>query len=288
MTRKATWFDVILVAVYTLLAACFLYPFWHVLISSFSTEAQLVRGGFMLWPAEPNTEAYRAVLGSPLIVSSYALTIWRTVVGSTLTVACTFAGAYALSNRNLPGRGVVTLFVIITMFFSGGLIPTYLLNKSLGLVGNKWVLVLPGLASAWNVVLARNYLYMQPRELKESAQMDGAGVFQTLLYIIMPLSMPILAVLFLFSAVGHWNAWFDAYIYLYTSKNTVLQMLLRRILFELTVDPSEFLDILVLKAPPAKSVTAATVIVTIGPILILYPFLQKYFVKGIMVGSLKG
>jgi len=212
-------------------------------------------------------------------------------MGAGLSVVVTYCAGYALACRTLPFRKVIMAFILVTMFFNGGLIPTYLLNKNIGLINNPWVLVLPVVTSAWGIFLARNFLYMQPKELQESAYIDGAGIIRTMVSVVVPLSKPIIAVIFLFSAVSHWNAWFDAYLYMAGSKVTVLQMVLRRLLAEIaknTPNVSGMMEVLDVVKPPDKAIVAATIIVTIGPILILYPFLQKYFVKGIMVGSLKG
>lgn len=290
MKKKMTWLDGALMLLFLILTVLFLYPFWHELVSSFASEAQLYRGGIILWPEEFSTAAYQTVFRSPAIFTAYRNTLWRTLVGTMLSVVVTFSGAYALSKRRLPFRGSITLFILFTMFFSGGLIPSYLTHKSLGLVGSLWVLVLPCLSSAWNVILARNFLMMQSGEIEESAYIDGAGVFRTFGYIVTPLSKPILAVLVLYNAVWHWNAWFDAYVYLRSADKIVLQLLLRNLLFEITADASEYImsTTQASRRPPSDAVVAATIIVTIGPVLVLYPFLQRYFVKGIFVGSLKG
>lgn len=289
MKRKTGVFDWVLAAVFLFLSVTFLFPFWQILMKSFAKEEQLAKDAFLLFPKSPNLAAYRSVFSASSVAYAYRNTIFRTVVGSALSVAITFAGAYALSKTTLPLRTPIMAFITLTMFFGGGLIPTYLLISGIGLRGSLWVLVLPCLSSAWNVILARNFLYMLPGDIEESAYIDGAGVFRTFVMIVVPLSVPIIAVLALYSVVGHWNAWFDAYIYLRGEENLVLQLLLRRILFEVSATESEYFDVLSqAEKPPAESVTAATIVVTIGPIIAAYPFAQRYFIKGLTLGAVKG
>ncbi len=289
MKRQFQLFDFVLAVVFVVLTITFIYPFWQLIVTSFATEKQVTSADLMLYPKEWTLDAYRTVFRSSAVLVAYRNTILRTVLGTTISVLVTFAGAYSLSKPSLPLGKLMIKMITVTMFFSGGLIPTYLLVSGLGLRNSFWVLILPCMTSAMNVILTRNFLYMLPPDLEESAEIDGAGVFKTLVLVVMPLSMPIIAVLMLYSAVAHWNAWFDAYIYLSGDKNVVLQLLLRRILFEIELTNSTYFDTIAQnKMPPSATVTAATIVITIGPIIAVYPFVQKYFVKGIMLGAIKG
>lgn len=265
-----------------------LYPFWHTLVLSFSTAAAAARGGFQLWPEEFSAEAYANVFANPDILTGYRNTLFRTVVGTLASLTVTAMMAYPLSRRELPHRRKLIFFVLITMLFSGGLVPHYLVVRSLGLVDNLLVYILPGLVGAFNVLIMRNFFQSIPESLGESARLDGAGEATILFRIYLPLSTPILATVGLWTAVGHWNSWMDALIYINRDDFQVLQLYLQRIvIFNNTeliekglVDPD-------VQLPAPETIKAATVIVTILPILCLYPFVQRYFVKGIMVGSVK-
>ncbi len=265
----------------------FLYPFWDTLVLSFSTPVQAQRLGFRLYPRPMSFAAYNTVFSSSVIAIGYMNTLFRTVIGTFLHVIVTYCGAYALSKRNLPFRTSITFLILFTMFFNGGLIATYLNIKSLGLLGSRWALILPLTTSAWSLVIARNFIMAIPQDLEDAAIMDGAHPLVLIFKIMMPVSKPILAVLALWMAVGHWNAWFDALIYITSDKKTVLQLILRKILIEQRQDMIENLAVSTNTLTP-EAIKAATIIVSIGPIILMYPFLQKYFVKGILIGSLKG
>jgi len=283
-------FDVFLVIVISILTFFFLYPFWDQLVLSFSSPSASWRLGLKFWPSEISLEAYKAVLSFNAVFTGYRETIVRTVSGVSITVVFTFLGAYMLSKKTLPFRGAITFFFLFTMFFSGGLIPSFLLVRSLGLMNSRLSLVLPGITGAWFLILARNFLMALPDALEEAALIDGANPPKILWRIILPLSMPILAVIALHSAVGHWNAWFDCLIYITDRDKFVLQVILRRMLQ--SVSPEQMMadignDLRAFQIP-INCVKAAAVMVTIGPIIAVYPFLQKYFIKGVLIGSLKG
>jgi putative aldouronate transport system permease protein len=217
-------------------------------------------------------------------------TLFRTVFGTILTIIVTYLGGYALSKKSLPFRKIIMMFIIFTMFFSGGLIPGYLLVKSLGLIGSRWALILPVATSAWNLIIARNFISTIPDALEEAAFIDGASPYTVLLTIMVPLSMPIIAVLALWTAVRHWNAWFDALIYTTDKSKMVLQLILRNLLIDKSTNATSetvaFITNTEYTSP--ETVKAATVFVATLPILLFYPLVQKYFVKGVLVGSLKG
>lgn len=288
-SRGEKTFHVANVLILGVLAFTTLYPFLYVLTLSFSTQAEAMRGGFHLYPRAVTLTAYRMVFANPDILTGYMNTVFRTVVGTLLSVTLCCMCAFPLSRRNLPHRGMFTFLLVFTMLFGGGLVPTYLLIRNLGLLNNIWVYVLPGAVQAFNVIIIKNFFQSIPESLHESAVIDGAGSWRVLFQIYMPLSKPVLATVSLWTAVTHWNSWFDGLIYITDDKKQILQIFLRRIV----VESNTMLIEQGLVNPDITSFTpetlkAATIIVTIVPILLLYPFLQKYFVKGIMLGGVKG
>jgi putative aldouronate transport system permease protein len=276
-----------IVVLMALLTIVFLYPLWDTFVRSFSSARTANSAGFKFWPTEFTTDAYAYALRNPDILVALRNTVFRTVVGTALTVTITFLGGYGLSRRNLPGRSYITFFIVLTMFINAGLVPTYLNIRSLGLVGTVWAWLLPSLTSAWNLVICRNFVMALPYELEECAMIDGAHPLHIIFRILLPLSAPILAVLTLWSAVGQWNSWFDAMIYTNKPELTVLQLVVRRMIISTSVDES---NVLATSAADITSTTlkSATIMITTLPIILLYPFLQKHFVKGVMVGALKG
>ncbi|MDF2644482.1 MULTISPECIES: carbohydrate ABC transporter permease [unclassified Paenibacillus] len=278
-------FQVFLIGFIFMVCAAMLYPFAHVLSISLSTTAEAVRPGLHWYPHEISFFAWERVVEDINVWRALGNTVFRTIVGTFLTLLALSMAAYPLSKKHLPHRSFYMMFIVVTMFFSGGLIPSYLLIKSLGLIDSRWVLIIPGLISTFSLLILRNFFMTMPEELEDSAKMDGASDLRILFTIVIPLSKPVLATLALWSAVGHWNAWFDAMIYLQDQKLYVLQTFLRRLVIAAESDPL---------LPPkdenmaAETVKAAVIMFTALPILIVYPFLQKYFVKGTLVGSLKG
>ena len=267
------------------------YPFWSTLLLSFSDPDTATSLGLHLWISEWTIAAYQFAFSMYSSVKiAYVNSILRTVTGTVLTLAVTLLGAYPLSKRRLPGRTAMTLFLLVTMFVSGGLIPSYLLVRSLGLIDSRWALILPGLASAYYIIIMRNFLMTIDPAYEESGFIDGANYLQILARVVVPLSMPVIATVALWCSVGHWNAWFDALIYINSESKIVLQLLLRRLIQQMTLLSEQInrFEIIERKPLPTEAVKAAITILTIGPIILLYPFLQRYFVKGILVGSLKG
>ncbi len=234
-------------------------------------------------------DSYLRVVESRFFVWGFVNTIKRVTLGTSLTVCMLVLGAYPLSKRYLPNRTFWTAFFVFTMFFGGGLIPNYMLIKSLNMMNTIWALVLPGLVPTFSMLIMRNFFMEIPESLEESARLDGANDFQIVLRIILPISLPILATVTLWSMVGHWNSWFDSMIYMREPKNQVLQVVLRNIVVVGTTKDLQAggrIDRPELNTPEA--IKAATIVVGTVPIVLVYPFLQKYFVKGILVGSLKG
>ncbi|KIL41972.1 sugar ABC transporter permease [Gordoniibacillus kamchatkensis] len=282
-------FDTLNVTFLSLFSLAVLYPFWQTLVLSFSDANNASTLGFHLWPDQWVTDAYQFVFTFQNIMVAYSNTIIRTVIGTALIVTCTLLTAYPLSKKDLPYRNYFTAFFLIAMFFSGGLIPNYLLIKSLGLLDNRLALILPGAVNVFSIIIMRNYLMTIDKGLEESAFMDGAGYFKILTSIVIPLSKPVIATVALWAAVGHWNAWFDAMIYIRDPSKTVLQMVVRQMMVALDLSQTQFGGGGMSNANLLLSnVRAATVMISIGPIILIYPFAQKYFIKGIMIGSLKG
>jgi putative aldouronate transport system permease protein len=271
-----------------------IFPFWQQLIISISSPEEAMRKSLHLFTSQITLKPYIRIFSSGQIAKAYYWTIVRCVLGTGLTLVVSSMFAYPLSKKYLPLRDFWTGLLVFTMFFGGGLVPTYLLVRNLHLIDTIWALILPGVLGAFNVILMRNFFMALPDSLEESAQIDGAGEMRILLQIIMPLSMPILATIGLWSIVGHWNAWFDAIIYINGTKITVIQLVLRKVLLENQMGFSGvFSEMMAMQNKQAReftpeSVKAAILMITTIPILCVYPFLQNYFIKGIMIGSLKG
>jgi putative aldouronate transport system permease protein len=285
-------FDTFNVLLMLLFAATILYPFWLTLVLSFMPVDSANTLGLKLWTDEWTTATYRFSLSQyGSVVDAYGNSIFRTVAGTLVILATTLAAAYPLSKRNLPGRTFLTVIILVTMFFSGGFITLWLVVRSIGLLNSRWALILPTMANGFYILIMRNFLMTIDRSYEEAAFLDGANYLQILMRIVVPLSKPVLAVIALWSAVFHWNEWFHALIFVNDEAKVVLQLVIRRMMQLLTAD--EFYDMLdwadqqgiVL---PTNAVQAAVTILTIGPIVLAYPFLQRYFVKGIFIGSLKG
>jgi len=278
-------FQAFLILFISILSVTMLYPFLHVTSISLSTPTEALRQGFHFYPKEITFNAWERVLQSNTVWMTMGNTVFRTVVGTVLTIIFLSIGAYPLSKKYLPHRNAFMMIIIVTMFFGGGLIPTYMLIKGLGLINSMWVYVVPGLVSTFSLIVLRNFFMSIPEELEDSAKMDGANEFRVLFSIIIPLSKPVLATLALWSAVGHWNAWFDSMLYIQDQSKIVLQLFLRRLVIANEGDP--MLPVPSIEQTP-ETVKAAIIIFTALPILVVYPFLQRYFVKGVMIGSLKG
>lgn len=284
-------FNLINYTLLTLLTLIVLYPLVFVLSASISNPEQVLRGEMWLIPKGFNLDAYAKIFQNKDILLGYSNTILYTVIGTALNVVMTICAAYPLSRRDLAGRGLVTGLIVFTMFFGGGLIPTYLLIKNLNMLDTLWVMIIPNAVSVWNIIIMRTFFQQSiPGELQESAMIDGCTHIQTLLRIVLPLSMPIIAVMVLFYAVGHWNSYFNALIYLTTKEKFPLQLILREILIQ--SDSGEFVKLTSESAVRMKmsveGLKYAVLVVANLPMLMLYPFLQRYFVKGIMIGALKG
>lgn len=291
-------FDVSNAVLMVLLCITILYPFMRQITLSLSTAEEAMKIGFKAFPrpGAMSLASYGRILQTPAIGNAYFWTILRTALGTTLTVAVTMSMGYPLAKRYLPLRTVWTIFVLITMLFGGGIVPTFILVRSLGLINSIWSLILPILVDPFTLIIARNYLMALPEELEESARIDGANDLTVFARIVVPLSMPIIATVALWTMVLHWNSWFDALIYITSPKIKVLQILLRRVLLESNfsysglgadVQAIQRQEELVRRYTP-ETIKASILMVSTLPILCTYPFMQRYFVKGIILGSLKG
>jgi putative aldouronate transport system permease protein len=282
-------FDAIVHVIAAVIILIVLYPLIFIVSASLSDPTKVMGGEVWLLPKGFSMEAYSNILHNGKIWIGYRNTIIFTVVGTLINLIMTTLAAYPLSRPDLPGRGVLMLFVTLTMFFSGGLIPTYMLVKNLGMVDTMWALIVPGAIATYNLIVMRTYFQSSiPWELQEAAHIDGCSNWRLLLNIILPLSKPILAVMVLFYAVGHWNSFFNALIYIRRESLYPLQLVLREILL---ISQSDVMDSgvgLEDKILLAESIKYAVIIVSSLPVLIMYPFVQRHFVKGVMIGSIKG
>lgn len=292
VVQKSTWFDYMNNALMILLSLCFIYPIVMTLAQSFSDAKAMVGKTVFLFPVGFSLDSYKQLLSDISILRYYWNTIVYAGLGTFLTLTLTGMLAYPLTARDFKGKRVISVMLLITMFFGGGIIPTYLVYKDMyHLTNTLWVMILPGAVSAWNVIIFKNFFNSIPVELREAAQIDGAGHFRVLFQIVMPLSKPLLATIGLFTIVGHWNGYFNALLYLDSADKFPIQMFLRRILVLSEISSGADLQNLDLLRQLANTnpttVKAAATIVTIIPILCVYPFLQKYFTKGMMLGSVK-
>lgn len=284
-------FDIILFIIMCGIVCITVFPFWNQLMISLSGGYGSYEGGLMLFPVNFTTEAYKVVLGYSKIWQAFGNSILRMVLGTVLSLIGTFMMAYPLSKKDLPFRKSITVFIVFTMLFNGGLIPNFLVVKKLGMLNTIWALVVPGMITAWNVLVMRNFLMALPESLEEAAHIDGASTLQIIFKVVIPLSVPVLATIGLWTAVANWNSWFDATLYIQNSELITLPVLLRQILIE---NNSQDIAIMAQKLMSTgmtitdRQLQSTVIIVSILPMLLIYPFIQKYFAKGIMLGSVKG
>ncbi len=279
-------FEGVNVLLMLLVLVCTLYPFWYVLVGSVSSVGHLIKNGFVLWPDGLNLDAYQQVFRNNLIPTAYRNTIFITLVGTAISMVLTILGAYVLTIKKLPGRTAITFFFVFTMLFSGGLVPTYLVVSELELLDTLWALILPGAVSTYNLVLMRNFFQSVPDSLYEAASIEGETLVGYLLHILLPLSGAAIATIALFYAVGYWNDYFKSLIYIRDNNLWPMQTVLRQALQTAQFNTMMYDDSQQTLA--SETLKDAMIVVTVVPILCVYPFVQKYFVKGVMVGSLKG
>ncbi|MDD5898013.1 MAG: carbohydrate ABC transporter permease [Clostridia bacterium] len=280
-------FDLALHLVLALLALLTLYPFYNVLILSFSNIQAISGHTPYLWFWAMDLEGYRTIVKDPYFFSSLGNTLFVTIIGTSINMLLSVAGAYVLSKKKLPARNALLTLVVIPMLFSGGMIPIYLVMKDYRLIDSIWSMILPCAVSSYYVIIMKNYFRSISPSLEEAAVIDGANDVTVLLRVILPISLPFTMTFFLFYAVERWNEWWNAYLYISERKLYPLQIYLREVLINMNNQLSLMAQIKSGKKIPAESVQMATIIITALPILCVYPFIQKYFVKGVMIGSIK-
>lgn len=268
----------------SLLGLATIYPLWREISRSLSSGDAVMRGGMFLWPVDFRLDAYHIIIKSDYLWTAYGNSLFITIVGTVLALLLTSSTAYPLAKRTLPLKKLFMLIVLFTMIFSGGLIPTYLVMKDLHLINSLWAIIVLNLISAFNVIVMLSFIRTIPEELEESAMIDGANPIRIFFTIILPLCKPVLATLALWMAVSLWNNFFQSFIYLNDKAHMTLPVLLRQIIAG-QVDAEAMGE---LNAASSDSVIAATIVVSLIPILMVYPFLQRFFVKGAMIGSVKG
>ena len=280
-------FDLLILLIMLLVIVVCLYPLVYVLSMSISDPLTAARREVWLLPKGFSVSSYQIIFENQQVWRSYYNTIYYTVFGTIINVVMTIILAYPLSRRNFFLRNPISIMVTFTMFFGGGLVPSFILINQLGLYNTRWAILIPSAISAYNMIIAKTFFQSIPESLIESAKLDGASDLRILFSIVFPLSMPIISVLVLYYAVGHWNSYFPALLYLNDADLQPLQLYLRRILIENTGELSGDMAISVDKSLAAMQLKYSIIIVSTLPILCIYPFLQKYFVKGVMIGAIK-
>lgn len=293
MVESRSWgdrcFSAINYAILVILTILTLYPCWYVVMASFSDPVQLYNGSkLLLWPRGFSMEAYGLIIDHAMLWLSYGNTLIYVGASTVFGLLLTILGSYVLTRYYLPGKNLMLMFIIITMFFSGGLIPTYLVVVGLGLVDTRWAMILPGLVSTYNLIMMMTYFRGIPQSLEESARIDGANDLLILFRIMIPLALPVIAVIALYIIVANWNSYIPATIYLRNRELYPLQVILREILISgssnLDTETSGYDNF----SAYSEAVKYATIIASTLPVLCIYPFLQRFFVKGVMLGAVKG
>lgn len=275
----------------TLLVLIVLYPLVYIISASFSSPAQVSSGKVWLLPVDPTLYSYEVILQYKNVFIGYGNTIFYTVVGTLINIAVTMLCAYPLSRRDFSGRYVLSLIFVFTMVFNAGMIPNYMLIRDLGMLGTRWAMLLPGAMNVYNMIVARTFIQNTiPTELLEASKLDGCDDFQYFTRVVLPLSSTVIAVITLYYAVAHWNSYFNAFLYLSDRDMYPLQIFLRQILVQNNFDTSEITDPELAQQLKGLSevLKYSVIVVSTAPLMCLYPFVQKYFVKGVMIGSVKG
>ena len=291
--NRSTAFDWINYAVMVLLAFIMIYPLWYCVAGSLNEGMDYLRGGVFLWPRKWTLANYKAVFLDSAILNAFWVTIWKCLVGTVTSVLCTAMVAYAITRPKLRLKRLYIPFIMLTMLFSGGLIPYFILIVDLGLYDSFWVYVIPTMFSAYNMIIIQSFMRELPSELIESAKLDGASEYRIFFQMILPLSKPVLATIALFTVVTHWNSYFDSMMYTSSQELQTIQLFLKKVITDPSV--SRGLGSAATIAIPDQAATLtpqvvklATMVVTALPVVCIYPFLQRYFVKGVTVGAVKG
>ncbi|WP_238404299.1 carbohydrate ABC transporter permease [Paenibacillus paridis] len=280
-------FDILNIGFLVFMACIMLYPFWHVLVGSVLPYEEAVKTSFNILPRSISFEAYEYVFSKNTILMSVVVSVFVTVIGTLYQLLITSIAAYPLTKQDLPGRTAIFLFIIFTMFFGGGLIPYYLLIKSLGMVNSLAVMIIPAALSTYNLIVLKTFFQNIPIDLEESAKIDGAGYIRVFFQIIIPLSFPALATIALFIAVGQWNNWYVPMLFLNDKELWPLAMVLRDVLINNNMELTRSGSFVSKDFMLGDTIKNAIVMVSVIPIIIVYPFIQKHFVKGVMIGSIK-
>ena len=283
--RKIQSLDIIICVILVIYAALIIFPFWNAFVISISSEASYLKSNLLLWPTELDLSAYQQVFTNNQLWSGFGITMILLVGGTLYQLFFTVITGYALSRHKWVGKNFVMNMIIVTMFFGGGMIPYYYLIRDLGMMNTIWVMIIPGAIDTFNMLLMRNYFASLPAEMEESAKIDGANDIVIFVKIFLPLSLPMLATIGLFFAVGNWNSWYNAMLFI-PDKRSIwpLQMVLRNMITKVS-SSGEAVEV---KEDFTQGLTMASIFFTIVPMMCFYPFLQRFFVKGIVVGALKG
>ncbi|MCL5995478.1 MAG: carbohydrate ABC transporter permease [Chloroflexi bacterium] len=291
LLRNPWYGEVIIYTVLFFAGVVTILPIWLIVVRSFSPTNIIARYPFLLWPIDPTLDAYTYIFGTPTLLVSFGITVFITVVGTALNLMMTILAAYGLSKREIPFNGLLMGFIVFAMLFSAGIVPTFMVVRQLGLFDQIWALIIPQLVNPFNLILMRNYFWSVPPELEESAKIDGASDLRILFNIVLPLSMPAIATIGLFYAVGHWNEFFGALFYINDNSKWPLQLLLRSIIIENNFQnmgsAGGWGEVHIRMINP-ENIKAATIVFATVPILMVYPFLQHYFVQGVKLGAIKG
>ncbi|MDF2962715.1 MAG: ytcP 7 [Paenibacillus sp.] len=288
-TVSARLAEAALVLVMLMIAVISLAPVLHTFSVSFSDNAAAAGGFVKFWPVGFNFESYSRIMEEPHFLNAFFVSVKRVLVGGAINFALTVLMAYPLSRsvKEFPYRNIYMWFMLFTMLFSGGIIPLYLTVKALGMFNTIWALVLPGAVPVFNVILLMNFFRNMPKELSDAGYIDGAGPWYMMIKVFVPLSLPALATVTLFSIVGHWNSFFDGMIFMRSSENYPLQTYIQQLVVNLNIIELDSTQAELLMKVSDKTLNAAKIVVSMVPILVIYPFLQKYFIHGIMLGSVK-
>jgi putative aldouronate transport system permease protein len=291
LTAGEKIFNVFNIIILVLLSFITIYPFWYIIVIALHDSSVMSYYQVYFWPKVFTLNNFRIVFVNSELARGLFISALRTVSGSLLSVACGCAMAYALSKRHLMGRKTILTMITVTMFFSGGLIPSYLLYKSLDILNKFWIYILPGLLNVWYIFIMKTHFQGLPESIEESARIDGANDIRIFLSLVMPMSLPLVATILLFCGVTQWNDWTTAQLFVSNQKLWPIQTLMVKMITQMeasTLINQSLNNDLISKQPALESIKMASIAVATAPILLSYPFLQKYFIKGIMVGSIKG
>lgn len=291
--KPVNLFDVLNTVMMCIMMAVMIYPLWFIIVGAFNEGQDYIRGGVYFWPRVFTLDNFRAVFYEKSIIDAFIVTILKCVIGTITSVFFTTLVAYGITRPNLKLKKVYIPYIMFTMFFGGGLIPYFILIKDLGLYNTFWVYIIPGLFSVWNMIIIQSFISALPDSLIESAKIDGAREYKIFFNIVLPLSKPVLAAIALFTVVGHWNSYFDSMMYTNSAHLQTIQLFLKKVITDASVSQGLGAQAVQVVPESAAKITPQTIklaamTVTALPIVAVYPFLQKYFVKGVMIGAVKG